>query len=170
MIVKKKSTDRVLMRQKINISPVLLNKWKDNYLFDIRQMVHGSLLEKTDLYTTFEHQERTFEIVGMGEGRSLMLRETRSEGVFYWECTRQFVQMKLERYNQEFLKVEGSGKTRLSPIPYTESELLLAPLKARRGRRPAETEDENIEDETLYVETYDDLDTETEEINTDEIF
>ena len=92
MIVKKKTTDRVLMRQKINISPVLLNKWKENYLFDIRQMVHGSILEKDDLYTTFEHQERTFEIVGMGEGRSLMLRETREEGVFYWECTRQFVQ------------------------------------------------------------------------------
>lgn len=170
MIVKKKTTDRVLMRQKINISPVLLNKWKENYLFDIRQMVHGSILEKDDLYKTFEHQERTFEIVGMGEGRSLMLRETREEGVFYWECTRQFVQMKLERYNQEFLTVEGSSKTILSPIAYNDSELLLAPLKARRGRRPAETEDEVNTEEPVYVENYEDFDKSTEEINTDEIF
>jgi hypothetical protein len=99
-----------------------------------------------------------------------MLRETREEGVFYWECTRQFVQMKLERYNQEFLTVEGSSKTILSPIAYNDSELLLAPLKARRGRRPAETEDEVNTEESVYVENYEDFDKATEEINTDEIF
>jgi hypothetical protein len=129
-------------------------------------MVHGSLLEKEDLFTKFEHQDREFEIVGMGEGRSLMLRETREEGVFYWECTRHFVQMKLNRYNQEFIKVEGKGKTILQPIGYSDTELLLAPLKAKRGRKAAEVEES---EDMVFVNSYDEFDNQVEEIDTDTI-
>jgi hypothetical protein len=167
--MKRKANEKELMRQKVNVSPALLNKWKDMYLFDIRQMVHGSLLEKEDLGTTFEHQGRVFEIVGMGEGRSLMLRETREEGVFYWECTRQFVQMKLERYNQQFTRLANTSKTILTPMAYSDGELYLAPLKAKRGAKKVVEEDED----TIYVDSYEEYDmiedvqTETE---TDEIF
>lgn len=163
--VKRKSSERVLMRQKVNISPVLLEKWKANYLFDIRQMVHGSLLEKEDLGTKFIHQDREFEIVGMGEGRSLMLRETRAEGVFYWETTRAFVQLKLERFNQQFVKVEGTSKTILQPIGYSDSELLLAPLKAKRG--PAKKVTEDDEETPIYIDEFEEDLTQIEETNTD---
>lgn len=165
-----KPTDRPLMRQKINVTPVLINRWVDNYKFDIRQMVHGSLLEVKDIGTKFTHQDREFEIVGMGEGRSLMLRETRSEGVFYWECTRQFVQMSLGRYVQEFIKLPN-GKTILQDMAYDNNQLHLAPKNTKRRKAAVVEEEEVVTDPTeILLETYDEFDTETEEINTDEIF
>jgi hypothetical protein len=150
-----KTNDRPLMRQKINVSPALLKKWNDEYLFDIRQMIHGSLLEASDIGTTFEHQGRVFEIVGMGDGRSVMLRETRSEGIFYWECTRQFVQMKLERYNKAFQKLPN-GKTTLVDMPYENTQLHLAPKNVKRKKAVVvEDEEETIENEVL-IDNFDD--------------
>ena len=165
-----KTNDRPLMRQKINVTPVLINKWVDNYKFDIRQMVHGSLLEVEDIGTKFTHQDREFEIVGMGEGRSLMLRETRAEGVFYWECTRQFVQMSLGRYVKEFIKLPN-GKTILQDMAYDTNQLHLAPKNTKRRKAAVVEEEEVVTDPTeILLETYDEFDTETEELNTDEIF
>jgi hypothetical protein len=150
-----KTNDRPLMRQKINVSPALLKKWNDEYLFDIRQMIHGSLLKPEDIGTTFEHQGRVFEIVGMGDGRSVMLRETRSEGIFYWECTRQFVQMKLERYNRAFQKLPN-GKTTLVDMPYENTQLHLAPKNVKRKKAVVvEDEEETIENEVL-IDNFDD--------------
>jgi hypothetical protein len=150
-----KTNDRPLMRQKINVSPALLKKWNDEYLFDIRQMIHGSLLKPEDIGTTFEHQGRVFEIVGMGDGRSVMLRETRSEGIFYWECTRQFVQMKLERYNKAFQKLPN-GKTTLVDMPYENTQLHLAPKNVKRKKAVVvEDEEETIENEVL-IDNFDD--------------
>jgi hypothetical protein len=151
----KTSTDKPLMRQKVNVSPVLLKKWQENYLFDIRQMINGSLMKPEDLGTTFEHQGRIFEIVGMGEGRSLMLRETRSEGVFYWECTRHFVQMKLGRFNRAFQKTQF-GKTILIDMPYDNNQLHLAPKNAKRKKAaaPIEEEEEYVDNEVL-VDNFD---------------
>jgi hypothetical protein len=143
----KSTIDRPLMRQKINVTPVLIKKWEDNYLFDIRQMINGSLLKPEDIGTIFEHQGRYFEIVGMGEGRALMLRETRSEGVFYWECTRQFVQMKLGRFNRAFQKTQF-GKTILVDMPYENAQLHLAPKNTKRKKAVVET----VEEEEEYVE------------------
>lgn len=157
-----KTTDRPLMRQKINVSPVLLDKWKAEYLFDIRNLIHGSLLTPEDLGTTFIHQERTFEIVGMGNGRTVMLRETREEGVFYWETTRQFVQKSLKRFNRAFTKLPN-GKTTYTYMMYEPAQLLLAPKNTKRRKPVVEEvivtnneiqlevyneEDHNIEDKT----------------------
>lgn len=138
-----KTTDRPLMRQKINVTPVLIKKWVDTYKYDIRQVIHGSLLEVDDIGTKFTHQEREFEIVGMGEGRSLMLRETRTEGEFYWECTRQFVQMSLERYNREFVKLPN-GKTILRDMAYETPQLHLAPKSVKRRKPVVEEVEEPI--------------------------
>ena len=151
-----KATERSLMRQRVNVSPVLLNHWQNMYLFDIRNVVHGSLMKPEDLGTTFEHQGRTFEIVGMGESRLIILRECREEGIFFWECTRHFVQMKLERYNQQFIHVEGTKKSQLVPMSYDNNQLFLAPLKTRRKAKPiGEIEVlEEVEDEFENIDDY----------------
>lgn len=150
----KSTIDRPLMRQKVNVSPALLNKWKELYLFDIRQMINGSLLKPEDIGTVFEHQGRNFEIVGMGEGRTIMLRETREEGVFYWECTRHFTQLKLERFNRAFQKTQF-GKTILVDMPYDNSQLHLAPKNAKRKKAaPIEEEEELVQTEIL-IDTFD---------------
>ena len=143
-MIKKGKNDRALMRQRINATPALLKKWKDNYLFDIRHVIHGSLMQPEDLGTVFEHQERQFEIIGMGESRAIMLKETRQEGTFYWETTRHFVQLKLERFNRAFVKAPGTSKTILRDMPYEESQLLLAPMKARRGAKIEEVVDSPV--------------------------
>jgi hypothetical protein len=162
-----KNTDRPLMRQKINVSPVLIKKWEAEYRFDIRQMVHGSLLTNEDLNTTFEHQGRTFEIVGMGEGRAIMLRETREEGVFYWETTRHFVQMKLERYNKAFQKLPN-GKTILVDMPYDSAQLHLAPKNTKRRKAAPVEEVETEYDPTEII--IDELDEEIIDETTNEEF
>ena len=153
--MKKGKNDRALMRQRINVSPALLQKWVDNYLFDIRHVIHGSLMKPEDIGTKFEHQGREFEIIGMGESRAIMLKETRSEGTFYWETTRHFTQLKLERFNQAFVKAPGTTKTILRDLPYEESQLLLAPMKAKRGAKVEEVVDSPV-DEFERIEDYED--------------
>lgn len=152
--MKRKANERPLMRQKVNVSPALLKKWEDNYLFEVRQIIHQIPLEREHLNKTFEHQERTFEIIGMGEGRSIMLRETRAEGTFYWECTRHFAEMKLGLFNREFVKAPGTSKTVLQQMPFEENQLLLAPLKP--SRKKVEVVEEEIEDEFDQLEGYED--------------
>lgn len=140
----RKKEERQIMRQKINISEALIKQWVDNYKTDIRQLIHPSLMEESDLGTTFEHQGRQFEIVGMASGGSLMVRETREEGIFYWETTRSFVQMKLGRFNREFYKI--AGKTMLRDIAYPENKLYLAPLNKRIKKEEEEIVDNNYVD------------------------
>jgi len=153
--MKRKTNDRPLMRQRVNVTETLINKWVENYLFDIRHVIHQIPLEKEHLNQTFEHQGRTFELIGMGESRSIMLRETRSEGTFYWECTRQFVQMKFGLFNKEFVSVAGTSKTILKDLPYSETELLLAPLKVSRRKSEKEEETETV-NEFEQIEDYED--------------
>jgi hypothetical protein len=134
----RKKEERVIMRQKINITDALIEQYVKYYREDIRHLIHPSLMKMEDIGTTFEHQNRTFEIVGMTFGGTLMVRESREEGVFYWECTRQFVQMKLGRFNQEFFKVMGKLQTR--EIGYPENKYYLAPL----NMKPKKEEEEEI--------------------------
>jgi hypothetical protein len=152
-----KTTDRPLMRQKVNVSPELLEKWKAEYLFDIRHIIHGSLLTPEDLGTTFTHQERTFEIVGMGNGRTVMLRETREEGVFYWETTRPFVQQSLNRFNRAFTKLPN-GKTTLTNMSYEPVQLVLAPKNTKRRKPVVEEEEVIVTDNEIQLEVYNEED------------
>jgi hypothetical protein len=164
MAVKTKISERLLMRQRVNATPALLKLWVDNYKFDIRNIIHGSLLKESDLGTTFEHQDRTFKIIGMGESRLVMLEEITEEGTFHWECTRHFVQLKLERYNQQFVYFEGHKKSQLIDMPYDMNQLLLAPLKTRRKIKPIE-EIETIEETESFEDYADEI--ENEEPQTD---
>lgn len=152
-----KSTDRPLMRQKVRVSDALLKKWEFNFHFHNRQPINGSLMESGDIGKKFIHQERVFEIVGMGESDSIMLRETRDEGVFYWECTRRFAQLKLEKFNRAFEKLPN-GMTRLVEIPYEEFQLLLDPKGRKRGKKKAEVEESEDEmDQFERIEDYEDI-------------
>ena len=153
--MKRKANDRPLMRQKVNVSPALLKKWQENYMFDIRHIIHQIPLEEEHLNRTFEYQGRTFEVIGMGEGRSIMLRETRTEGTFYWECTRHFVEMQFGLFNREFVKAPGTSRTVLQDMPFEENQLLLAPLKATRKKAVVEEEEEK-QDEFETLDTYED--------------
>jgi hypothetical protein len=136
----RKKEERQLMRQKINVTDALIQSWKAYYLNDIRHLIHPSLMKEEDIGSTFEHQGRTFEIVGMSFGGTLMLRETCEEGIFYWECTRSFVQMKLGRFNQEFFKVKGKLMTR--DIAYPEPKMYLSPLNRKPKKEEVEVEDQ----------------------------
>ena len=164
MAVKTKLSERPLMRQRVNASPALINKWVENYKFDIRHIIHGSILEVSDLGTTFEYQERVFEIVGMAESRLVMLRETNELGTFYWECTRHFTQMQLGRYNQAFVYVDGTKKSQLVDMAYDPNQILLAPLKNRRKLKPIEEIEviEDTEDPNDYADELEDEQTESE--------
>lgn len=140
-----KSTEKPLMRRKINVSASQLAKWKSEYLFDIRNLINQSYLTEDDLGTTIEHQNREFQIIGMGESNHIMLKEIVNGESVYWECTRYFVQMKLERFNKEYKKLPG-GKTTLIDIPYETSKLLLPP-KGKKSKAKKEEADE-IENES----------------------
>ena len=130
------------MRRKINVSEHLLKSWKELYLHDIRNLIQPSLMKPEDLGTTFEHQDRHFEIIGMTIGGTLMLREMVNGESIYWECTRYFVQHKLRRFNLEFFKVNGKLQTR--EIGYPEVKLLLAPLNKRAKVQQTEEENDDI--------------------------
>lgn len=139
------NTDRPLMRQKINVTDQLINKWKSNYEFHNRNLINSSLMKTEDLYKTFEHQARNFEIIGMGEADVIMLREYNPIGVFYWEASRKFVQMKLSKFNREFLRLPN-GKVQMIDIAYEETQLLLPPRgKKRISKTQKEDSSEDLE-------------------------
>ena len=157
--------DRPLMRQKINVTSTLIAKWEYEYKFDIRNLINPSLLKVSDLGTTFEHQERTFKIVGMGEGRNVMLSETTEEGTFYWETTRQFVQMKLGRFNRIYQKLPN-GKTTLVNVEYDNNQLHLSPKGVRRKKAKEEEETPENDYDLVTIDEYE-TEIENEETQTD---
>jgi len=144
-MAQEKNAGRPLMRQKTNITPAIIEKWVYEYKFDIRHVIHESQMKEEDLGAKFKHNDREFEIVGMGNMRTIMLRETREEGVFYWEASRHFVQMKLERFNREYVKLPN-GKTRLVNMLYTDNQLLLPP---KNNKRKTKSKDEEIPEDEL---------------------
>lgn len=164
-----KTTDRPLMRQKLNVTPTLLEKWNYEYLFDIRNMINSSLLTPEDIGTKFTHNERTFEIIGMGNGRTIMLRETREEGVFYWESTRHFVQLSLGRYNRAFTKLPN-GKTIFTDMVYEPSQLVLAPKNIKRRKPVVEEEEVIATDDEIQLEVYNDQDSDITDETENELF
>jgi hypothetical protein len=147
-----KKEEKVIMRQKVNVNDALLKSWVDNFLFEHRQIINPSKLTEEDLGLVFEHKDRHFEIIGMSSSGTVMLRETREEGIFYWECTRFFVQMKLARFVQEFYKIKGKLQTR--SIAYPEPKMYLSPLnvKPKKEEEPEEDLNEEISEMVSFVE------------------
>jgi hypothetical protein len=151
-----------LMRQKINVTPDMIFHWKRCMDINLRCLITKHLLTQKDYGNTFVHQDRTFQIVGMGEGRNVMLRETRDEGVFYWECTRHFVQMKLGRFNEEFYQVPKKKRLLTREIPYANYQMYLPPLNKRIKVETLEPEIDEVESVEISYEE-DHIANETEE-------
>jgi hypothetical protein len=149
-----KREDRELMRRKINCSPVLIQSWKNLYELHLRQPIHESFMTLDDLNTEFEHKGRKFEILGLTISGTCMVYEREND--CFWECTRHFVQSKLERWNQEFRKIAGT--TVLRAIPYPYHTLFLPPIKKNRfAPKPPEESEENInETQWLSIEEAED--------------
>lgn len=140
-------TERILMKQKVNVTQNLIDYWKRNMGTYLRNLIHAPFLYMEDYGTIFEHQNRTFEIYGMTENGHVILREFFDNEHFYWECTLSFVQMKLNRYNHEFI---NDGVTKYRPMPYETHKLYLPPQKASRKKQE---EEESTELETVqFVE------------------
>lgn len=139
-----------LMRQKVNVSDVLLQHWKENFLFHHRNMVNGSLLKQEDLGTEFEFKDRRFKIIGMTFTGTMMVEEIREEGKqpIYWECARYFVQFCLGRFISEFFKIKGKSLTR--PRDYARHELLLPPIAALKKMKVEKEEEETQEQQPTF--------------------
>lgn len=161
----RKKEERSIMRQKINITDALIEQYKRYYIEDIRHLIHPSLMEEKDIGEKFIHNNREFEILGMTFGGNLMVRETREDGVFYWECTRQFVQMKLGRFNKEYFRAAGKLQSRV--IPYPENKYYLMPLNMKPKKEEEETEYVQSEFDPILVDKIDDNNYDEENLNLD---
>jgi len=130
---------RPLMRQKVNIQTEQFTDWKNQLSIHLRNVINDSYMTLDDIGNKFIHKEREFEILGMSQAGTVMLKEIFEGETYYWECARKFVQMKLKRFNKRFAKTPGSPV--LLEIPYEETDLLLPPRP--RKRRVKKTEDDN---------------------------
>jgi hypothetical protein len=137
-----------LMRQKVNVSPIMLFEWKRYMEFNLRSLIHKHLLSMDDYEKEFEHQERTFKIVGMTEMEHVILEETIDGENFYWECTSEFVQLKLSRFYTEWKIINGIR------VPFNalyDNRKLHLPIN--RLHRKKKEEEPVIEEEPI-METY----------------
>jgi hypothetical protein len=155
------TNSRPLMRRKVNVNETLIQYWKKLMGIELRHLIHAPLLEMEDYGLAFKHQDRTFEIFGMTENGHMMLREMVDGEPNYWECTRHFVQMKLDRRYVKWETIAGMSTT--IPMDYDTNKLLLPPQRATRRKAVAEEEEiEKPEFELIeYTET--DYSSETED-------
>lgn len=151
MINKAQKPTEILMRQKINVTPRLVESWKENMTFEIQSLIHSQLLNTEDYGLKFKHQEREFEIVGMTKDALVMLREIVDEQPFYWECTSAFAQLKLDRKYYEWVEIAGIKTTQV--MEYDRNRLFL-PNRTAKRRIKKEEEEVKIEDVEVNVIEY----------------
>lgn len=134
--------DRDLMRQKTNVSEVLLKHWKDNYMHFHRNVINPSLLKQEEIGIEFEFKDRKFRVIGMTTIWTMMIEEIREPGMapVYWECTRHFVQFALGRKIQEYFKIKGKLHTR--DRDYDMVQLYLPPISVLKKMKIEKDEDE----------------------------
>lgn len=131
-----------LMRQKVNVTPGLIEHWEKTMKFELRNLIKKSLITFEDFGKEFQHQNRTFKIIGMTEIGHMILEEIVNQKSIYWECTRHFVQMKLDRFIESYAMMGGiMVKTKIN---YEESKLLLPPM--RLIKKQEQIEDPEIEE------------------------
>lgn len=145
--------EKDLMRQKVNVTPGLIESWKKNMPFILRHLINPYLIKPEDAGKTFELNERTFTILGMTENDRMIVTEDFDGHIVYWECTTNLVQMCLGRFYHQY--VELNGKETAVKQDYSISELHLPSLKDIRKKKEEveETVDEdNSERELTYIE------------------
>jgi hypothetical protein len=139
-----------LMRQKINVSPIMLFHWKKAMDINLGCLITKHLLTQKDYGNTFDHQDRTFKIIGMTESDNVILEESVNEEKFYWECTADFVQLKLGRFYTEYKMINGIR------VPFNalyENRKLHLPVN-RMYRKKKEDEETVVEEQEPIMETY----------------
>ena len=139
-----------LFRQKVNVNEVLTAYWHKCFAFNTRQLINKHLLSIEDVGISFEHQGRTFTILGMTENEHMIVTEQVDGRTIYWETTTYFVQMKLNRFYVEWKKVNGVTIT--VQKDYDIHRMHLPSHKASRKKR-VDDEAELVDDETI-METY----------------
>jgi hypothetical protein len=131
-----------LMRQKINVSSTMLFEWNRNMKFNLRNLINKHLLTVNDYNTTFNHQDRTFTIIGMTESENVILSEEIDGELYYWECTSCFVQMKLNRFYVEWKKINGIRVP--FPMVYEDRKLYLANNRVYKKKKEETPEEEPV--------------------------
>jgi hypothetical protein len=142
--------ERELMRQKINVTPVLSAHYQDQLNVYTQNLITKYLLGVDDIGTEFTHNDRTFKIHGMTANEHMVVTEEIEGNLIYWECSAHFVQMKLDRKYVEWKDLGGKS----TPIEkdYEPLKMYLPILKASRKKVVS---DEETSDEPI-METYDD--------------
>lgn len=131
-----------LFRQKVNVSEVLSNSYVKNFAFNTRNLINKHLVGIEDVGVTFEHQGRTFTILGMTENEHMIVTEQVNGNTVYWETTTYFVQMKLNRFYCEWKKINGITITLQKD--YDLNRMYLPSHKASRKKK--------VDDEAELVE------------------
>jgi hypothetical protein len=142
--------DRDLMRQKVNVSDVLLNHWEGNYRHFHRNIVNPSLLKLEDIGNTFEFKGRKFKIIGMTFVWTMIVEEIRepNQAPVYWECSRYFVQFCLDRKVQEYFKLKGKLHSR--PRDYRQIDLFLPPISVMKKIKLEKEEEEVLDTQPKF--------------------
>jgi hypothetical protein len=136
-----------LMRQKINVSSIMLFEWKRNMEINLRSLIHKHLLSMDDYGIEFEHQDRKFTFIGMTETEHAIVEETIEGEKYYWECTAEFVQLKLNRFYTEWKIINGIR------VPFNalyENRKLYLPINRIHRKKKEEV----VEEEEPLMETY----------------
>lgn len=131
--------ERPLMKRKINCTEVLLTYYRDLYKFHARNLIKKSgksLLTNEDLDKEFTYQDRTFKIIGMTVTGTIFLEEMiENEKEIYWECTREFTQLMLNRFYIKYKKLRAGDEILKyeEALQYTSDQLTL-PIKIKTNK------------------------------------
>lgn len=115
------------MRRKIRLSDVILAQWRKKFIKRHASLVSGSPLRAEDLDREFEREGRKFTVIGLTGLDSILLSENTESGVMHWEASQPFVQMCLERRNQEYIASPSGGFGTWEPMEYNMSRMFLPP-------------------------------------------
>ena len=143
--------ERELMRQKVNVTPVLADHYQKQLNVFTQNLITKYLVSVDDIGTEFIHGDRTFKIHGMTANEHMIVTEEVDGETIYWECSAHFVQMKLDRKYVEWKDLGGKS----TPIEkdYEPLKMYLPVLKA--SRKKAAVEEEEFPTEPI-METFDD--------------
>lgn len=140
-------SDSILMKQRINVTNEILEKWYSNLKKNSSSVISKLLIKPEHIGKLIEFKTgddtRLFKIIGMTEGDNIILEEFYDNLKLYWECTYQLVQFKLGLFNYH---LEFNCK-----LNYTENQLYLN--TKNRKKRTVKEAGEYFEDLTKEIDT-----------------
>ena len=139
-------SDSVLMKQRVNVTDEILEKWLRNLKKQTSSIISKFLVKQSHIgqYIEFESERgiRKFKIIGLSENEHIILEELCDDVKMLWECTYQLVQYKLGLFNHDL----ESGEV----VPYTDSQLYIN-TRSRKKRTIKDIED-TLEDLTKEID------------------